>query len=155
MRATAVAAVLAFATVVLTASAGATIVPQQGIAGVRLQMTKAQVRGKLGTPTKVQRGRNDFGAYTTFVYGRVSVTFQGNRKVTVLVTRSALERTASGVGVGSTEARLKARIRGVRCKTESGFRHCFLGAFLPGRRVTDFAIGNGRVTRVTVGIVID
>ena len=149
------AAAVAATALALAASAGAAIVPQGGIAGVRLQMTKAQVRAKLGAPKKVERGRNDFGPFTTFVYSRVTVTFQGNRKVTGLVTRSPLERTASGVGVGSSEARLKARVRRVKCKTESGFRHCFLGAFLPGRTVTDFAIKNGRVTRVTVGIVLD
>ena len=44
---------------------------------------------------------------------------------------------------------------GVRCRTESGFRHCFVGRFLPGRRVTDFRIKAGRVTSVDVGFVID
>jgi hypothetical protein len=139
----------------LSAVAGATIVPQRGIAGLRLHMTKAQVRAVRGVPPKVQRGLNDFGVYTTYYYSRVSVTFQGDRTVTALVTRSPRERTASGVGVGSTEAQLKSRLPAARCRTESGFRHCSLGAFLPGRTVTDFVVKSGRVTRVTVGIVLD
>ena len=44
-----------------------------------------------------------------------------------------------------------------RCRTEFGFRHCFVGSFMPGRRVTDFFISRatGRVTEVVVGLVID
>ena len=49
----------------------------------------------------------------------------------------------------------RAKVRGVHCRTESGFRHCFVGRFLPGRRVTDFRIKLGRVTSVQVGFVID
>ena len=39
--------------------------------------------------------------------------------------------------------------------TESGYRHCFVGTWQPGRKVSDFSIAHGRVTRVTVGYVID
>jgi hypothetical protein len=42
-------------------------------------------------------------------------------------------------------------VRGLKCETG----HCFLGAFLPGRRVTDFFIRNGHVSRIVVGFVID
>jgi hypothetical protein len=46
-------------------------------------------------------------------------------------------------------------VAGVRCRTESGFRHCFVGRFLPGRRVTDFRIRRGHVTSVQVAFVLD
>ena len=118
-------------------------------------MTKAQVRSNLGTPTRIRSGRNEFGRYVEFVYPRVSVSFQGRSRVTGLRTRSRLERTGKGIGVGSTEAEVKAKVTGVRCRTESGFRHCFLGAFLPGRVVTDFHIRGGRVSSVVVGFVLD
>jgi hypothetical protein len=36
-----------------------------------------------------------------------------------------------------------------------GFRHCFVGKFLPGRIVTDFRFRNGRVRTVSIGFVID
>lgn len=132
-------------------SAGAVIVPQRSIAGVSLGMTKAQVRAKLGAPAKVRTGRNDFGPYSELVYPRVEVSFQSGNKVTALETRSPKEQTAGGARVGLTKAQLRTRLPAVKCETG----HCFLGAFLPGKRVTDFTLRNGRVTRVTVGYVLD
>jgi len=149
--------VLAFvvAALGLAESAGATIVPQKGIAGVRLGMSQAKVRSVLGKPASTKHGSNDFGVYTTFRYSRLAITFQGNTAATSMSTTRRSEKTATGVGVGSTEARVRSGVKGVTCKTEFGSRHCYLGAFLIGRRVTDFLIKNGRVTRVNVGRVLD
>ena len=118
-------------------------------------MTKAQVRSSLGPPMRIRSGRNEFGPYVEFVYPRVTVSFQGAARATGLRTRSSLERTARGIGVGSTEAEVKAKVAGVRCRTEFGVRHCFLGRFLPGRVITDFHIRRGRVSSVVVGFVLD
>jgi hypothetical protein len=154
MRAVAVFA-SAIVFLALPASADATIVPQRGIAGIKLQMTKPQVRAKLGTPARVQNGRNDFGPYTTFSYPRVTVSFQGRMRVSSIRATSRFERTTAGVGVGSTEAVVKAHVRHVVCKTESGSRRCAVGKFLPGHTVTAFALKHGRVASVVVGIVLD
>jgi hypothetical protein len=137
------------------APADARILLQRGIAGAELRMTKAQVRSNLGTPTRIRSGRNEFGRYVQFVYPRVTVSFQGGSRATGLRTRSRLERTGRGIGVGSTEAEVKAKVAGVRCRTESGFRHCFLGRLLPGQVITDFQIRRGRVSSVVVGFVLD
>lgn len=118
-------------------------------------MTKAQVRSNLGAPTRIRSGRNEFGRYIEFVYPRVTISFQGATRVTGLRTRSRLERTGRGIGVGSTEADVKAKVAGVRCRTESGLRHCFLGRFLPGRVITDFHIRRDRVSSVVIGFVLD
>jgi hypothetical protein len=149
--------ILAFAVALLAlpASAGATIVPQQSIAGVHLQMTTAQVRAKLGAPPKVLNGKNDFGPYTTFVYPRVTISFQGRKRVSSLRTTSARERTAAGVGVGSTEGKVKAGVPRVKCKTELGSRQCVVGLFKPGHVVTAFLMKSGKVRAVVVGIVLD
>ena len=149
-----VAAVLALA---LTASsARAVIVVQRSIGGVKLQMTKGQVRAKLGRPLRVRVGSNEFGTFRELVYRRVTVTFQGGDSVTNVRTASPLEQTASGVGVGSTKFQVKAGVHNVTCKNESGFKHCFVGAFLPGRTVTDFRLrNNGRVSSISIGFVID
>jgi hypothetical protein len=137
------------------ASAQATIVVQKGIAGVQLGMTRSRVLARLGQPPKRRSGTNDFGQWTGFVYPRVTVTFQSGARVTSLRTTSLRERTARGVGPGSTEAQVRARVAGVRCRSEFGFRHCFLGRFLPGRVVTDFHIRRGRVSIVVIGYVLD
>jgi len=136
---------------VAAAPARAAIVPQRSIAGVTLDLTKAQVRAKLDAPSRVRHGRNDFGAWTQFVYPRVEVTFQGGNAVTSLQTTSPKERTARGAHVGSTKAELLARVQGLKCETA----HCFLGSFTAGKRVTDFFLRRGRVTRIVVGFVID
>jgi hypothetical protein len=146
---------LLVAALVLPAFAGGTIVVQKSIAGVGLRMTKAQVRAKLGRPARVVNGVNDFGPYTNLVYRRVTVSFQGRQSVTGLRTTSRLERTAAGVGVGSSEARLKAAEPRARCRTSLAFRQCVVGALKPGRIVTAFVLKGGKVSGVIVGFVLD
>lgn len=154
MRRLALLAALA-AVLVIASAASAAIVPNRSIGGVSLTQTRKQVRAALGNPLSVRRGRNEFGRFTVFRYGQVTVTFQGNAGATGLTTTSASQRTARGIGVGSTEAQVKARVRGVRCSRFGALRHCTLGRELPGRRVTDFILRRRRVVRVVVGFVID
>jgi hypothetical protein len=154
MRKVTILAVLV-AALALPVSAGATIVVQKSIAGIGLRMTKAQVRAKLGRPAHVVNGVNDFGPYTNFVYRRVTVSFQGRQNVTGLRTTSRLERTAAGVGVGSSEARLKAAEPRARCKTSLAFRQCVVGVLKPGRVVTAFVLNGGKVSGVILGYVLD
>ncbi len=155
-RARAVCLAALLLVLVAAAPGRATIVPQKGMAGVELGMTKAEVRAVLGTPGRVVRGSNDFGPYSEFRYPKlIRVTFQGDLVVTAVSTTGVAERTAGGIGVGSTESALRAGIPRVRCETFVGTRSCHVGRFEPGRTVTDFLLRNGRVARVTVGIVID
>ena len=148
LRAVAVASV---ASLVLAAPAGAVLVVQQGMAGIRLGMTQAKVRAKLGKPVSVMRGSNEFGRYTELRYRGLRVTFQGNASVTAISTTSRRERTARGIGVGSPVTAVRARVAGVRCTRG----HCLVGKLLPGRRATDFFLRKGRVSAITVGFVID
>jgi hypothetical protein len=113
------------------------------------------VRAKLGAPARIRRGTNDFGPFVQLVYPRVTVTFQNGPKATGVRTTSRLERTARGVGVGSTEAQVRARVAGIRCESVGDFRHCFVGRFLAGRLVTDFQLRKGRVSVVVIGYVLD
>lgn len=138
------------------AASHAVIQVQRGISGVALGMSQDQVRAALGSPV-VRHGRNEFGPYTTFRYAHLGITvaFHGDTRVTSVDTTGVGDRTASGVGVGSTPAVVRARVPGVRCATEAGFHHCQVGRSLPGRRVTDFLFSGGRVSRVLVGFVID
>jgi hypothetical protein len=131
------------------------IVVQHSIGGVALNMTKAQVRAKLGRPMRVRVGSNDFGTFRQLVYRRVTVTFLSGDRVTSVRTTSPLERTARGVGVGSTKFAVKSRVHNATCRNESGFRHCSVGAFVPGGVVTDFRLSGNRVSAVVIGFVID
>lgn len=140
----------------LPAVAPALVQVDRGLAGARLGNTIAQVQAALGRPARVQNGRNEFGSFRQETYGGgISVFYQGGRTVTSVSTIGLGDRTATGVGIGSTESAVRRGVRGVRCETIAGFRSCHTGQFLAGRRVTDFSLRRGRVTRVTVGFVID
>ena len=137
-------------------AAPALIQVDQGIAGARLGNTRDDVRTALGRPAAIRRGTNEFGPWLQYRYaGGIRVFFQGRREVTAVTTTGRGDRTARGVGVGSTEARVAARVPGVTCETIAGSRSCHTGDFEPGATITDFAIRGGRVSRVTVAIVID
>ena len=158
LRKTAARIVIALAATALAMAhtAGATIIPQRAMAGVSLGMTRAQVEKAAGKPLRIEHAKNEFGSLTRLVYpGRIMVNFQGNANVTAVWTTGTKERTIRGVGVGSTRAQVLRFVPDVHCETTSGFAHCFVGSFEPGKRVTDFRLAHGRVTRVTVGFVID
>jgi hypothetical protein len=151
-KALAASALIALA---LPASASARIVPQRGIGGANLDMTEAQLFAKLGQPDKTVHPKSPiFGTYTTWFYGGTSVDMfrTGDRKIFNVSTTSKKEKTTTGVGVGSTSAAVKKGIKRVHCDLQ----HCYLGRFEGGNKVTDFALSkNGRVTRVTIGYVLD
>jgi hypothetical protein len=146
-------AVLGLAIAPLTA--GAVIEPNRGIAGVSLDMSQPQVRTVLGKPLRVEEGTGEFGPFVTFRYRGLTVSFLGARRVTGISTTRAGERTRGGIGVGTTEARLRRRIPALRCATFGGVRTCTLGRGNAGERMTDFFITRGRVSRVVVAILID
>jgi hypothetical protein len=154
MFAAPLAALLAALT--LPAAASALVQVDQGIGGARLGNTRAEVRSALGPPRRVIKGTNDFGPFVSLRYhGRLTVNFQGRRKVSSVSTTGLGDRTAAGVGIGSTEKAVKRGVPGVRCGKIAGTRSCHTGRFRAGRIVTDFVIKNGRVARITVGKVLD
>lgn len=163
LRSTALAlvAVLALsAAAVAAAPRPMRIVPQVSIRGIGVGMTGAQVRHAAGRPdAEAVRNHPVLGRTKVWRYGRATVTFDGTRsssEVVSVTTTSRSDRTAKGVGVGSTEAAVRAGVAGVRCVTELGYRHCVVGRQVAGQLVTDFSIGrSGRVTRVLLGRVID
>jgi hypothetical protein len=139
------AAVAAAAVLVTTAAdATATIVPQRGMSGVVLGMTKAQVRARLGAPVGTGGGR--------WYYARVWVGFRAGRATEITTTRST-ERTRGGLGVDSTESALRASYLGLTCTSAPPFRRCRLGSGAPRTRVTDFMVGHGRVLQITVALL--
>jgi hypothetical protein len=138
------------------AAAEALIQVDRGIAGARLGNTRAEVRAALGRPASIRTGANDFGRFVQYRYrGGITIIFQGRREVSTVSTTGRGDRTRRNVGVGSTEATVRARVRGVRCETIAGFRSCHTGRFTAGEIVTDFLIRNGAVRRVSIGRVFD
>ncbi len=142
----------------LPATAGASIVPQQGMLGVKVGMTRSQIQARLGPPDRVRTRSNEIiGSYTDYRYGEVVVSlFTGSAgQAFNFFTRGRSARTTKGVGVGSPESYVRSAVAGVTCRTESGVRSCTVGQALPGKIVTDFRILKGRVSSVNVGRVID
>ena len=148
---------------VWTGTAATVIVPQHSIAGVELNMTRPEVRARKGEPDRIKHGTNDFGPFTEFIYTndvgkKLRVTFQGNNGATAVFTNRRTQRTAEGIHVGSTEARLHDAYPRLHCRTElANFRHCWTGRFSAGHRVTDYRIdrSESRVKNITVAFVID
>jgi hypothetical protein len=138
-----------------SASASALVIPQKSIGGARIGMSETRVKAKLGAPLRVRSGSNDFGYWRTLVYKNVSVSFQTRSKATSVRTTSKSERTAHGVGVGSTLAEVRAGLSGETCKREFGIHHCWLGNWDAGRVITEFRLEKNRVSVVTISLVID
>jgi len=105
----------------LVPSAEAIIQLDRGIAGARLGNTKAQVRAALGKPRKVVKRQGEFGATTTFEYrGGIRVIFLEGR-VTLAGTTGRGDRTARGIGVGSSEQAVKNNVPGVALNQLLGY----------------------------------
>jgi hypothetical protein len=139
----------------LAPPAGAVIQLDRAISGARINNTKGEVRAALGKPRKVIQRDSLFGPTTTYRYrGGLRVLFLNNR-VTLASTTGLGDRTNRGVGVGSTEEKVRNRVPGVTCETFEGTRICSRGAEQPGERGTFFFIRQGRVTRVDVALLID
>jgi len=137
-------------------AAGALVQVDRGLAGVRLGNSWAEVRAALGPPSSSASRRNPFGRFVRYRYaGGITVLFKSGQEVTSVSTTGRGDRTARGVGVGSSEATVARLVRGVTCESPGGVRSCHTGRFEPGQRVTDFTIRNSRVSRITIGIVID
>ena len=155
-RLTPLAAVTLLAPLGAPAAAQALIQVDRGIAGARLGSTRAEVRAALGRPAAIRTGANDFGRFVQYRFrGGITVIFQGRREVSAVSTTGRGDRTRRNVGVGSTEAQVKARVRGIRCETIEGTRSCHTGRFTAGEIITDFQLRGGTVRRVAVGRVLD
>jgi hypothetical protein len=138
------------------AAAEAMIQVDRGIAGARLGNTRAEVRAALGAPESARSGTNDFGTFLEWRFrGGITVIFQGRREVSTVSTTGRGDRTRRAVGVGSTEAAVRNRVRGIRCETIAGTRSCHTGRFTVGEIITDFQLRGGKVRRVAIGRVFD
>jgi hypothetical protein len=139
------------------ASANGSLVPRARSGGVKVGMTVAQFRERLGTPASDRPTVHPIlGLTRTLRYGQLTVSFDGRASTspaTAVMTESRTDRTAAGLGVGSTDP---GRHQGpaVRDKPRIPDLHPGRAApRAPGHRL--LADQRGRVKRVTLGRVID
>lgn len=130
--------------------------PGRSVAGVRLGATAAQVRQVLGRPDAV-RPSELHGAWRRFVYRsrRLRVTIEDRGRVWNIRSLSPADRTAGGLGVGSTERQLRDGLPRLRCRAWGGsgarrtWRVC-ADDRSPVRPFTEFTLIHDRVVMVTV-----
>ena len=91
------------------------LVPDVGMAGVRLGMTHAEVEARLGRPLSVERmGSEEFCCDYKFARA-ISTTFFDDRALAQISTSGRAERTADGIGVGSSLRRVRQVFPHTRC----------------------------------------
>ena len=144
-------AVVAALALVAPADAAALIRVNEGMAGVSLGQSQKRVTRELGRPSAVRRDRRFRHVDWTYRRKRLVVSFrERTRRVVFLLTHNRRERTATGVGVGSTEQEVTAGVSGARCLDDVGYRWCQV----EGRRaITLFLIIRGRVESISIGAV--
>jgi hypothetical protein len=160
------ALVLSVCLVLLAAApATATIVPNQGMAGVRLGQCQQQVIDILGFPDRTF-GSHDFaGIKSSYYYNAEALKLEFRRGageclvLSSIRTRSGEERTKEGVGKGTKQKALRAKLKGEKCRTfkqPTRIRICWIGSRIPSKPLTEFRIDSkGRVNNVSVRTLID
>lgn len=135
----------------------AAIVPHAGIAGVRLGMTRPEVRRVLGPPDAV-RPSDLHGGWVVWVHRRrrVAVTFaDAGLGVWDVRTTARRHRTAGGAGPGSREPEVRRGLPGATCGPGGGpgrLRTRRVCVDVPGPRgsFTRFLLVGGRTVEVRV-----
>jgi hypothetical protein len=142
------AAVLAFA---FPAIADAALVINDGVFGISLGNTTKQVRQKLGRPTEIDH----HGGTTAWSYEwrGLYIDFR-NGRVHDLLLSSPSQRTASGVGVGSSETAIMRLVPGVHCSPNSERSQGIECIAAAGHTVTDFHVTTRRGLVQTVLITL-
>ncbi len=131
---------------------------QRGIGTAALGMSEAQVEQSLGPPLRADQVRNNTGPYTELTYpDRLTIAFQRGGSysggASSFFVKGTTIRTRDGIGVGSTEADVKAHVAGTICEMVTTYRSCHLGKYQVGQTITEFQIDGGRVTHVRVALI--
>lgn len=97
--------------------AGAQIVVDGGIAGVRPGMTPAQVRHLVGRPSRVSLAKGRTIDYTYSASRlKLLVSFGlGSQRVNAISTSSRAQRTSTGIHLGSSRAAVRRGLPSLRC----------------------------------------
>ena len=128
------------------APAQASFEVNRSMAGVRNGMTAEEVRARLGKADDSSRGPD----FVDWTYRSPAIRVTLKPVVVTLFTRSREQRGPGDIGVGTTERRLRAKIKSLRCSGKGTARMCMVGSFATGRLATVFSIRRGRVRDITI-----
>ena len=133
----------------LSVTAGATIMPGKGIAGIQIGMRMVRVREVLGRPHDVKP--------PTWGYGnplRGRIGFDHSRRVNDIWTTSRRQKTKRGIGPGSSFKRMRQRYPKARCHGGRGHgRLCLVAGHHSGKIVKTAFVFHRRLRRVEIYLV--
>lgn len=132
----------------VAASAEARFRINRSMEGVRIGMSQAEVRDRLGRPTRRELGPD----FVSWRYRRPPIEVTFKPRVITLFTRSPFIRGRSDIGVGTHERRLRRVVRGLRCDSAEGQRLCVIGSFDTGDRSTVFVMRARQVRSITISL---
>ncbi len=140
-------ALLTVAAALLAAAPASTeIVAFKSIAGVELGAQESDVLAGLGEPSSTRQGEVA-GARVLVYRPRKLEVMVGGGQVVAVETRSRAEKMSNGVGVGTSLATLKRKVRGERCNKLRLYTICAVTK----REVTmDFYVRRGKVYEVAL-----
>lgn len=129
------------------------IIVHTSIAGIKMGMTKSQVKGRLGPPTSQKTEQTELGKYTSLFYDGLVVGLDAySGKVFQIRTERDGDVTDKAVGVGSTQGQVTDAYPAATCDPDSP-AICRIDK--GNGTVTDFLVVNGKVTAVIVGYLQD
>ena len=153
MRSAAAAVTLLAALGLAASHAGAAIDPGTGIAGIGVGMTADEIVAAKGAPDADEVIHYPGEDGRRLRYGKTKALFAStadNARSWQVFTTSPAQRTRQGVGVGSTEERLRRAIRRIRCGSPGGFRICTIGPIRDSDTTFYVSKRTERVTRVSI-----
>jgi hypothetical protein len=133
---------------VLTESAQAGFRINRSMEGIRLGMTQADVRERLGRPARRELGPD----FVNWRYRLPAMQLTFKPRVITLFTRSPFVRGRRDIGVGTHERRLMRVVPRLECDTAEGQRLCVVGGFDTGERSTVFVMRRRQVASITISI---
>jgi hypothetical protein len=136
------------------------ILPGRSIGQASLGQTSTRLRAEFGPPQRVLRYRGALGSSVErYFYGRLTVDLRASAtkmRVIRVLSNSSLARTASGVGAGVSELRVRKAFPAARCFRQGTQRYCQIGnPKRPGSRITTFILRGGTVRTVVVAFAIN
>ena len=136
--------------VLVVPSSAAKVIPDACVDGVALWNTRAEVLSEKGLPLRKVRPNN---LDIIWRYRDMTIYFAPYEPSDLLVvsvsSTNRTERTARGIGIGSSERAAKRAYPNLSCVTSNGTRLCALPGWVAGR-FTELKITRSRVSEIRI-----